>query len=184
MNGSTAAMASPCSWERRGISYVRQQHSSPTCAQKIPYFGPSAHTPLVSVLAVQLPSACGEGQPHSKWHPSAARGHYVVSVVGRVGAVAGCLWLRAQMCVLQLGVVLIMLLETGLTAASVGSGSKTKTSFKWITGSFLYYKRTYFCLSGGLELYLLSFWCLHNCLNYLLCLLKNSYLHSGTNFCS
>lgn len=42
-----------------------------------------------------------------------------------------------------------MFLETGLTTASVGSSSKTKTNFKVFTGNFLYYKSTYFYLSGG-----------------------------------
>lgn len=42
---------------------MHEQHGSPTRAQRIQYFGPSAHTLLVGILAVQLPTPRGEGQP-------------------------------------------------------------------------------------------------------------------------
>lgn len=157
MNGSSVATASPCSREQRTISCVCQQHSSPTCAQANPVLWTfSTHT-ACQYFSHTAADAMWRGTAHSKWHPSAARIHDMVSRQETGHNCFGASGCEHRCARLQLGVVLIMFLETGLTVASVGSGGKTKTSFKWITGSFLYYKHTYFCLSGGLELYLLKF---------------------------
>lgn len=60
MNGSSVAMAFPCSWEQRGIPGVHELLGSLPCVQRIQYIGPSGHALIVSILTVHLPMSLRE----------------------------------------------------------------------------------------------------------------------------
>lgn len=137
VKGSSVAMASPAS-RNRAESPVCMHSTAQLLVQSESILRPfSAHMgchyfiSTASCVRWGVTALCFKNTLQSLWDGKI--GHSRFSASG----------LRHRCAHLQLGVVPIMLLETGLSAASGGSGGKTKTSFIWITGSFLYCKHTF-----------------------------------------
>lgn len=122
MTGSSAATASPRPREQRGISHVHERHGSPACVNSESStsdlrcaHGLSVFSCTAAYVGWRVTTAlCCKNTLHGLQGGRTGHGCFSAS---------GC---EHRWVPLQLGVVLIMFLETGLTAASVGSGGKTK----------------------------------------------------------